>query len=143
MPRSAMLNVSCAVASESARSAFTAGITGMNTCTTSGPISEIEASAKLNSGPGFAVMDFVGARVGGRPGRCRLEGGGKKKSPPESTWAVKRPGRGCREDVIRDVKRLQSPPACDARVRNPRRRAWHGGVDPVQPGGAARDSFCG
>ncbi len=56
MPNSAMLNVSCASASDRPSAAFTAGITGMNKCTASGPISEIEASASANSGPGVAVI---------------------------------------------------------------------------------------
>src|SRR5580704_14982713 len=56
MPNSAMLNVSCASASDSPSAAFTAGITGMNRCTASGPISEIEASAIANNGPGVAVI---------------------------------------------------------------------------------------
>ena len=56
MPNSAMLNVSCAVASVSPSAAFTAGITGKNKCTANGPISEIEASASANSGPGVAVI---------------------------------------------------------------------------------------
>src|SRR5580704_7288251 len=56
MPNSAMLKVSCAVASDRPSAAFTAGITGRNRCTASGPISEIEASASANSGPGVAVI---------------------------------------------------------------------------------------
>src|ERR1700722_3239159 len=56
MPNSAMLKVSCASASDSPSAAFTAGITGMNRCTASGPISEIEASASANNGPGVAVI---------------------------------------------------------------------------------------
>src|ERR1700692_1297887 len=56
MPNSAMLNVSCASAADSPSAAFTAGITGMNRCTASGPISEIEASASANNGPGVAVI---------------------------------------------------------------------------------------
>jgi hypothetical protein len=56
MPKSAMLNVNWAIASERARSAFTAGMTGMNRWTANGPMSEIEASAKLKSGPGVGLM---------------------------------------------------------------------------------------
>ena len=46
-----MLNVSCASASDRPSATFTAGITGMNRCTASGPISEIDASDSVNSGP--------------------------------------------------------------------------------------------
>ena len=46
-----MLKVSCASASDRPSATFTAGITGMNRCTASGPISEIDASASVNSGP--------------------------------------------------------------------------------------------
>src|SRR5579863_10618631 len=61
MPNSAMLNVSWASEAESPSAARTAGITGMNRCTASGPINEIAASANANSGPGSAVMFDVAA----------------------------------------------------------------------------------
>src|ERR1700682_3507471 len=101
MPNSAMLNVNCASASDSPSAAFTAGITGMNKCTASGPISEIEASASANNGPGVAVIcaalilslqkflygaiSLVYRRVGigGGPGIGVGDGDAAKAGPPD------------------------------------------------------------
>src|SRR4029078_8541278 len=64
MQNSATLNVSYARESESPSAAFTAGMTGMNRWIASGPINEIDASARANSGPGMRDADGMGLTLG-------------------------------------------------------------------------------
>src|SRR5271170_4960743 len=77
MLNSAMLKVSCAMASDSPSATLTAGMTGMNRCTASGPTNEIEASANAKSGPGVAFMK--GLHVAG--GRSQARGRGRIYTP--------------------------------------------------------------
>src|SRR5271168_3667857 len=66
MLNSALLKVSCAMASDSPIATLTAGMTGMNRCTASGPTNEIEASANAKSGPGVAFMKGGTLQAGAR-----------------------------------------------------------------------------
>src|SRR5215216_287876 len=65
MPNSEMLNASCASASGRSRAALTAGITGRNRWTVSGPISAIDARDNRNKRVGTGAIAFFSLRYQG------------------------------------------------------------------------------